>query len=102
MWRRDGSELFYRHEDSLMAVPVRRAPGFSVGPPRRVLDSEMVFNVAGNPGYDVMPDGRFVGLMTPGQADPSAAAPIVQVVLNWFEELKRLAPVPSGRKPAPS
>jgi hypothetical protein len=43
-------------------------------------------------GYDVLPDGRFISLSPlPGDVDgPSRAE--VRVVLNWFEELKRLAP----------
>jgi len=40
------------------------------------------------PGYDVLPDGRFV--MVRG-ADPSGSREIV-IVQNWFEELKRLVP----------
>jgi len=46
-------------------------------------------------GYDVLPDGRFVsvslaageGLATANQATE------LRLVLNWFEELKRPAPV---------
>jgi hypothetical protein len=43
-----------------------------------------------NPSYDVGPDGRFLMIR------PSAeelAPPVVHVVLNWFEELKRRVPV---------
>ncbi len=40
--------------------------------------------------YDVMPDGRFV-MIQPLQKPTRTQ---VHVVLNWFEELKRLAPTP--------
>jgi len=44
-------------------------------------------------GYDVLPDGRFISV-SPLSGDGSNAAlrAEVRVVLNWFEELKRLAP----------
>jgi hypothetical protein len=36
---------------------------------------------------------RFLGLIAAAQTQAgSSAAPQIQVVLNWFEELKRLAP----------
>lgn len=41
--------------------------------------------------HDVMPDGRFLGLIEPGQA--GTAQPEIRIVLNWHEELKRLVPV---------
>jgi hypothetical protein len=43
------------------------------------------------PNYDVMPDGRFVMVKAvgrEGEEDPTQ----INVVLNWFEELKRLVP----------
>jgi hypothetical protein len=43
--------------------------------------------------FDVLPDGRFVGLVSSGDADPSSVlAPQIRVVLNWFEELKARVP----------
>lgn len=42
--------------------------------------------MTGTVNYDVAPDGRF--LMIQGEGAPTQ----VNVVLNWFEELKRLVP----------
>jgi len=42
----------------------------------------------GGPGYDILPDGRFV--MSSG-ADPAGTREIV-LVQHWFEELRRVAP----------
>ena len=47
--------------------------------------------------YDIMPDGqKFVGIIgagTAGSTETGAhAAPLIQVVLNWFEELKARVP----------
>jgi hypothetical protein len=47
----------------------------------------------GRRAYDVLPDGRFIGLVDPGDAGSTVgAASQIRVVLNWFEELKRLVP----------
>ena len=66
------------------ATPFRRAPtalpkAFVTGPPavRRT--------------FDMAPDGRFVGLIVPGDQLP-AALPQITVVLYWFEELKARVP----------
>ncbi|HYP08621.1 MAG TPA: hypothetical protein VER03_20470, partial [Bryobacteraceae bacterium] len=45
--------------------------------------------------YDVLPDGRFVGLIDASEPDGSPAnwTSEIRIVLNWFEELKaRLQP----------
>ena len=47
--------------------------------------------------YDVLPDGRFVGLIDASEPEgsPANGASEIRVVLNWFEELK--ARVQPGR-----
>jgi hypothetical protein len=42
-------------------------------------------------GYDVLPDGRILSVSGQQGATGSPSAEI-RVVINWFEELKRLAP----------
>ncbi len=43
--------------------------------------------------YDISKDGRFLGLIEAGAVKESAVPTSqVFVVLNWFEELKRLVP----------
>ena len=39
-------------------------------------------------GYDLAADGRFIMVKTPSESLPRQ----INVVLNWFEELKRLVP----------
>ena len=41
--------------------------------------------------HDILPDGRFVGIVDEAQPLESGAQHI-EVVLDWFEELKRLVP----------
>jgi hypothetical protein len=75
-----------------MVVDVQTGASLRVGTPRVLFESEEFLletgGVGGNASYDVSPDGkRFLMLVgTPVPTD-------VRVVLNWFEELKRLVPV---------
>lgn len=105
VWRCDGKTLFYQGLDAgvskMMAVTV--APdgaSLSLGRPTALFDQRVPgssgateeYTQSGNVGvaYDVLPDGRFV--MVRG-ADPSGSREFV-LVQHWFEELKRLVPVP--------
>jgi hypothetical protein len=93
VWSHDGRELFYRDfSGALMAVPIAGGPGFSPGRPVRLFEGTgYIGSGAQGSGrtYDVSPDGsRFLMIRTANRV----ATPLV-VVLNWFEELKRLAPI---------
>jgi len=48
-----------------------------------------------SPNYDVSPDGQRFLMLKPSEQEQAAPTQI-NVVLNWFEELKRR--VPSGTK----
>ena len=92
VWARNGRELFYRNGDKMMAVDITTEPTFQAGTPRVQLEGTFRL-VAGTQGanYDVSLDGqRF--LMVQGS---DANLTQLNVVLNWFEELKQR--VPAGR-----
>jgi eukaryotic-like serine/threonine-protein kinase len=83
-WTRDGQELVYRNRDSLFAVPVDPTSGVTGRP---ILLFAGSFQT-GLPGwtYDATPDGgRFLMIKEP----PESAPRRVELVLNWFEELKK-------------
>jgi len=84
-WGRDGRELFYRSEDSLVAVSVSLAPVLRVGSPRALFATEpyVVGGPRGSPGYDVHPDGRRFLMIRRG-----ATTRELVVVLNWFDQLR--------------
>ena len=94
-WAPNGGELFYAMELGggpvrMMSVDIKLEPVFSAGRPR------MLFEHTWAPGtphrnYDVSRDGRFLMLLE-GERPPAPAATQMVLVLNWFEELKRLAP----------
>ena len=94
VWNPKGRELFYRNHNQMMAVEVTTQPAFSAGKPRLLFEGAYVPTPRSWPDYDVSPDGqRFLMLKAPEQAQAPAQ---INVVLNWFEELKRR--VPSGTK----
>jgi hypothetical protein len=44
--------------------------------------------------FDIItPSGKFVGLIQAGDADGMRLSQHIQVVLNWFEELKARVPI---------
>jgi hypothetical protein len=55
----------------------------TVGQPREVM------NIPGIRGAQAMPDGSFVALQTPANVGTVTE---LRLVVNWFDELKRIAP----------
>ena len=93
VWARNGRELFYASSPTgqLMAVDITTEPTFQAGTPRVVLEEGFRL-VAGTQGanYDVSPDGQRFLMVQGGEANLTQ----LNVVLNWFEELKERVPVP--------
>ena len=92
IWSRDGTELFYRTGAQLIAVAFRTTPTFGFSNPQ-VLPISVIGN---GRQYDVMPDGqRFLITIPADQANSDGPnQPQINIVLNWFEELKERVPVP--------
>jgi serine/threonine-protein kinase len=88
-WSADGRELFFRIDNRFMHADVVSRQAFGAGTPVKLFDGiENIRSDTGN-SYDVDPKtGRF--LMT-RSADPAAAPSVtsLNVVLNWFEDLRR-------------
>jgi eukaryotic-like serine/threonine-protein kinase len=81
VWSRDGSELFYRRGNVILAVTITTAPTFTAGRPTELFEGPYDFTQELN--WDARPDGRFVMV----KADPATTQQF-QVVLNWFQEVK--------------
>ncbi len=96
-WNPNGRELFYRSGDKMMAVDITTQPSFAVGKPRVLFAGPYELSPATSPDYDVSPDGQRFLMLKPAEAGEAAAPTQINVVLNWFEELKRR--VPQGNKP---
>jgi serine/threonine protein kinase/Tol biopolymer transport system component len=78
-------------EGTLMAVSVRTGPSFSLDRPTRVFHVGDRFRLSGNTSaYDVNRDGtRFILVSREEDAPPGPAQ--LNLVLNWFEDVRRLA-----------
>ena len=91
VWNPNGRELFYRSGDKMMAVDVTTQPSFAAGKPRMLFEGRYERAPLTNPNYAVSADGqRFLMLKPDEQAEEAPTQ--INVVLNWFEELKRLVP----------
>jgi len=98
VWKRTGGELYYRHDDSMMAVPVSTTPTFSAGRPEELWKghySPGMSTSCGGPGltssnYDVTPDGRHF-LMIKDDDQDSVTSDRLVVVQAWADEVRRLS-----------
>ena len=92
LWSPDGRKLFYVSgaTNSLMAVDVQTTPTVAFGE-AVVLVPEIAHGLGlDERWYDITPDGRQLLVQVPDRTDPRSRE--VDVVLHWFEELKRLVP----------
>ena len=90
VWSRNGRELFYRSGDKMMAVEIDTRANLSAGKPKSLFQGLYQPTPVFEANYDVAPDGRFL-MIKPGAEEQAPTQ--VNVVLNWFEELKRLVPL---------
>ena len=95
VWNPHGGELFYRSGSKMMAVDVTTRAGFTAGKPRMLFEGPYLPTAGSFPYYDVSPDGQRFLMLKPSESQANAPTQI-NVVLNWFEELKQK--VPAGKK----
>ena len=87
MWNPNGRELFYRNGDKMMSVEITTRPGFAAGTLKMLFEGPYELSPVPTAYYDVSSDGqRFLMLKPIVQDSPPTH---INVVLNWFEELKR-------------
>ncbi len=95
LWSPDGKELFYNPGpgSTLHAVSISTQPAFSFGEavpfPRPFYGNAPLYERT----FDISHDGqRFLGLIDATSSGVAAVSQL-QVVLNWFDELKQRVPV---------
>jgi len=100
LWSRNGRELFFRQGQKMMAAGIRTGPAFSAEKPYELFEGlyepirpSLSLGMA---QYDVTPDGQRFLMIQPVEQPAPVNAPVLHIVLNWFEELHRLAA--SGNK----
>ena len=90
VWAPSGRELFYRQGDRMMVVDVTTQPSLALGSPRLLFEGAYVSTPWPLTNYDVTPDGRSFVMVKAGEQPLERNH--INVVLNWFEDLKRLVP----------
>ena len=90
-WNPKGRELFYRSGTRMMVVDVSTQPTFSAGKPKTLFEGSFVPTPRSLANYDVSPDGQHFLMLKPSEQAQAPAQ--INVVLNWFEELKRRVPI---------
>jgi len=89
LWSPNGRELFYLNGDKMMVVDVATDAVFSAGPPRVLFEGKYIASPNNTTGYDVSKDGnRFLRVQPVNAEAPTTQ---IDIVLNWFEELKERA-----------
>ncbi len=93
VWSRDGREVYFRNAGYLATIPVETAGSFVFGQPRRLFHDEYENseNVSREPNrsYDVSADGQHFFMLKRTGEEPTDQ---IYLVLNFYEELKRLVP----------
>ena len=96
-WSPDGRELLYVIPGAVKTVSIETGSEFKAGKPGILFEKTFVYGDSAGPAWDISPDGkRFLMIKPPGPIDNPAAMNgprRINIVLNWFEELKERIPV---------
>jgi serine/threonine protein kinase/Tol biopolymer transport system component len=85
-WSADGTELYYRDNDQIMAARIQTKAELKLLSTRLVCTSTRVSLSTGQPDFTVAPDGRV--LLVKNAEDVSKPVK-VNVIVNWFAELRK-------------
>jgi eukaryotic-like serine/threonine-protein kinase len=104
LWSWSSNELFYiggTATGQLVAAPVTTNAGFRFETPTQFPFGLMAGRLSpGTRAFDVLPDGRFIGLVGDytnsrsgvGAVGAATSDTEMRIILNWFDELKRNVP----------
>ena len=90
-WSADGKELFFNSgQGQISVVSLETKPTVTLGSP--MLVTSILPNRSPNfspRAADITADGRFIGVISPDQTRTGVPTSQIQVVLNWFEDVRR-------------
>ena len=87
-WSPSGDRLFFREGNLMVAADVVRRPVLSIGRPRVLFDGG--WQLEADTPYSVMPDGKRFLMV---RFEPAAIPTRLDIITNWFEELRRRVPI---------
>jgi Tol biopolymer transport system component len=88
LFSHDGRTLFYRSGNHVMAADIVTRPTLTSSAPRVAFDMPWGVAAAGLPNFAITETGD--ALLAVKDAEREPGPPKVHVVVNWFEELRRL------------
>jgi serine/threonine-protein kinase len=101
VWSDNGHELFYRTLsgcENIMVVAYTTNGGVFKTETPKVWSQQRLANTGLAPNFDVAPDGKRSVVLTPATgSEPPEAQSHVTLVINFFDEVRRRAPV--GKRP---
>jgi hypothetical protein len=91
VWGPDGKVLYYRDNsgDRMMEVSFITEPEVQMGRPRLLFEGRYKGGWPWGRNYDIAPDGKRFIMITDEELEEKPTQ--IRVVLNWSEELKRIA-----------
>lgn len=89
-WAPNGQQLYYRIDNKMMVVEFKPEQGVVTAKPRELFEGQYDWDSPVR-SYDIHPDGKRF-LMKQLSDQPPQPVKQIQIVQNWFEELKRLCP----------
>jgi eukaryotic-like serine/threonine-protein kinase len=90
VWDPSGKALYYRDDngDKVFKTPIQTGPALEVGRPALLFEGRFQRGSYWGRSYDISPKGDFFVMIAESESEPATQ---INVVLNWSEELKRLA-----------
>ena len=89
MWAPNGREIFFRNGNAVLSADISLTPQIKVGRSRVLFTGNYAPAFSDSPMYDVTPDGNAFVMVQP--YEESVVSRMI-VIVNWFEELRRLVP----------
>ena len=89
VWGKTGQELFYRSGDAMVVAQITTEPQFAGRRPEVLFEAPDLEPTH----YDVTQDGQRFLMLQQIRQEPVSPPTQLDVVLNWFEELKERVPV---------
>jgi serine/threonine-protein kinase len=97
LWSPDGKELFYRVNNDVIAVSVETEQIFKPVKSEILFRGNYVSTTSNNfNSWDIHPNGQRFLMMKESTGDTTteeASRPRINIIANWFEELKKKVPV---------
>lgn len=92
-WAPNGNTLFYQEAGAMWTMDLGSGEVPVPGQRRKLFEGGWALNPPGEWDYcdfDVMPDGKHFVMI---RGEPKSIPDRINVVLNWYDELRRLVPV---------